>query len=463
METLKTLIRQCRKNKSKIAVVGDLLIDEYYQVSADKISPEFPIIRMLSDSDQPNIVVPGGGGNLAHQLICHFNVDLNIIGFINQYGKGVYKKVGINTDNCVCVPHIPVKRRFYQDQFPLSRWDIESFEYGLGENITKERERLVKKYQSIPEPEVVIFADYNKGVFSSSDNWMQYYPDAIKIVDPKVKPIERWKGCTVFKPNKKEAQELSGIPADQWHQQCDFFQRVLGCIAVVITLDGSGICGKIMDRYFDYHSPYSTVCESVIGAGDCFASILGLAMSHSVDILEGVKIAYEGAAVYVGKKHNEPVTLYEILGRFNPSEAKFVDVDYLKKRNFKLSSTNGCFDLMHVAHMEILKFAKSQGGKLLVLIDTDKHVTQLKGMGRPVNNLNDRMRMLAALDCVDFVIPFNSDEELHQIYSEIKPDVLVKDDSWDHIVGSDVAQKTLIFPRIKGYATTNVVDKIKAS
>lgn len=339
---------------------------------------------------------------------------------------------------------------------------MEGQNYGLDSaQIMGLQEDLLHLYSQISEPEVIIFADYNKGVFSQSHKMMACFPDAIKIVDPKVKPLDRWKGCTIFKPNKKEAQELSGIPADRWRSQCDYFQRAIGCTAVVLTHGGEGVYGKVMERYFDYRSPHQAVCESVIGAGDCFAAVLGLAMAHAVDIVEAIEIAYEAAAVYVGRKHNEPINLYDVLARYNPIESKFVDLDFLKNRNFKLTMTNGCFDVLHAGHIATFEFAKSKGDKLAVLVNSDQSIRKLKGDTRPIIPLEQRMKMIAALSCVDFVISF---EEINPDYyiNCIKPDVLVKGVEWDGKMKKPGGVGELFFaPMIANISTTKIIERIK--
>ncbi|MCK9458400.1 MAG: PfkB family carbohydrate kinase [Proteobacteria bacterium] len=466
MEALKTLIRRVNKYRPTIVVIGDCLLDEYYNVVADKLSPEFPIVRMLGTNERPDVVVPGGAGNLANQFK-YFNTDVKLFGFLDIESRPLYQSIGVDISGCETLSSpsfIPRKRRFYQDNFPLSRWDIEVPNYGL-QDIVEYQKDLLAAYDEVSDVAVTIYADYNKGVLSGANKtqWFKKERDTISIIDPKKGPLCLWNGCTIFKPNAKEAEELSHIPSVHWQNQCDFFQRQLGCMAVVITHGGDGVYGKVMEKYFDYHSPYSSDCASVIGAGDCFISVLGLAMAHALDIVDAVQIAYEAGAVYVGKKYNEPICLQEVYARIDPVGSKMIDIQCLNNRPYKLAVTNGCFDILHFGHMEILKFAKSKGDKLLVLVDTDEQVKRFKGEGRPVNDLQARMRMLAALECVDFVMPFNSNDELHDIYAQIKPDVLVKDNTWPYIVGSDVAKEVVVFPRVEGYATTNIVEKIKKS
>jgi len=454
---LKTLIKRCKERQAKIAVVGDLMVDQYYHIKADKLSPEFPIVRLLSDTDIPDVTVPGGAGNLCRQFQ-NFNITLQALGFIDEYGREIYNRSGINTSSCLLVNgHIPVKRRFYQDQFPLCRWDVEPKYYGMGNMLADCQELLLDRLDG--SNEVIVFVDYNKGVFCDFKmSWFSQTGDAITIVDPKSRPIERWKGCTVFKLNAKEAQDLSGV--SEWKEQCNIFQKELHCVAVVITHGGEGVYGKVGGLYFDYHSPYKAICESVIGAGDCFAAVLAVAMAHTLDIVDAAKIAYEAGAVYVGRKYNEPIKFYDILKRLDPIEAKFVDLDFLKDRNYKLAFTNGVYDLIHMGHVELLRYAKSLGDKLVVAINSDKSVKSIKSPSRPIIPLEQRMRIISELECVDFVISFDSDTP-HDLIKYLNPEVLIKGADWGaNIVGAEFAGKVVSFPLVAGLSTTNIIDKI---
>jgi len=127
--------------------------------------------------------------------------------------------------------------------------------------------------------------------------------------------------------------------------------------------------------------------------------------------------------------------------------------------------TNGVFDVLHPGHIELLKFAKSLGDKLVVAINSDEAVRRLKGPDRPINNENDRKEVLESLQMVDQVIIFN-DTETISLLKEIKPDILVKGGEWTAAevrqrdkVPDEIAIK--IFPIVQGYSTTSTVKKIK--
>lgn len=131
----------------------------------------------------------------------------------------------------------------------------------------------------------------------------------------------------------------------------------------------------------------------------------------------------------------------------------------------KVVFTNGCFDILHPGHADLLARARAQGDLLVVGVNSDESVTRLKGHTRPLNTLVARMYVLAALECVDFVTSFHEDTPF-ELISELVPEVLVKGGDWtvDNIVGRDVVEDAggtvLSLPLLSGYATTGLIKKI---
>lgn len=124
---------------------------------------------------------------------------------------------------------------------------------------------------------------------------------------------------------------------------------------------------------------------------------------------------------------------------------------------------NGTFDILHRGHLELLNYAKSLGDQLLVAIDSDRRVTELKGIGRPINNQEDRKLFLYNLRAVDIVMLFDSKEELITIMKEYKPDVYVKGSDWKHDKGSTAEQyckQVIYYDRVGNYSTTNTIQNI---
>ena len=122
--------------------------------------------------------------------------------------------------------------------------------------------------------------------------------------------------------------------------------------------------------------------------------------------------------------------------------------------------TNGCFDVLHRGHIELFKYAKSLGKKLIVGVDTDKKVKIDKGKNRPFNNLEDRMIMLESIKYIDKVYSFDNCHQLETLLSVIEPDVMVIGSDWKNkvIIGQEHAKKLKFFDRIGDYSTTKILE-----
>jgi rfaE bifunctional protein nucleotidyltransferase chain/domain len=141
-------------------------------------------------------------------------------------------------------------------------------------------------------------------------------------------------------------------------------------------------------------------------------------------------------------------------------------VDLMRTNKQSIVFTNGCFDLLHPGHMDYLQKAKTLGDVLIVALNSDDSVRQIKGESRPVNSLNDRIAMLAALECVDFVTSFQEDTP-YNLIDAIKPDILVKggDYTKDEIVGADIVEdnggEVKILDFLPGYSSSDLIKRIQ--
>ncbi len=119
--------------------------------------------------------------------------------------------------------------------------------------------------------------------------------------------------------------------------------------------------------------------------------------------------------------------------------------------------TNGCYDILHVGHIALFKYAKSLGGNLIVGIDSDDRVNKLKGNGRPINNQNDRKEMLESIKFIDEVIIFNTKEEMCDLLTKKNINTIVIGDDYKDkpVTGSDIIEDIVFFKKIGNYSTTN--------
>ena len=152
-------------------------------------------------------------------------------------------------------------------------------------------------------------------------------------------------------------------------------------------------------------------------------------------------------------------------------KSKISDLDTLKakieilhKKRKIVVFTNGCFDILHVGHLDYLAFARAQGDALIVGLNSDASVKRNKGEKRPIIPEQERAELLAGLSVVDYVVIFDDDEP-KRIISELLPDVLVKGEDWSHYIsGGDIVKanggKVVLAKLVPGKSTTNVIENI---
>ena len=145
------------------------------------------------------------------------------------------------------------------------------------------------------------------------------------------------------------------------------------------------------------------------------------------------------------------------------NQSKIIERNQLQfiSRNKKIVFTNGCFDILHAGHVQYLQKSKQLGDILIVGINSDQSIKKLKGKNRPINNLENRIILLQALQCVDYIISFNEDTP-YNLISELKPNILVKgaDYQIEDVVGRDLVDQVILMDLKKGFSTTNIIKKI---
>lgn len=466
MLTSKFLEKNHQK-KVKIAVFGDAMIDQYHIVDVKRISPEAPIPVMLSPTDRPSYILPGGAANVVAQLK-NFNVDCILFSLMGREDAAIFERCGIKLPEFYSGEYlesrIPRKIRF-QDHQSLIRWDIEQENYGgsIEEKIDSLIFCLEHYFSEGKTFDVVILSDYGKGIFKSfrktQDIITLCHSYGVKtVVDPKKLPIEKWSGCTYFKPNSVEAENFTNSKTPE--HQCQKLADFLPNSNIIVTHGGDGVSGcTASGDPFSYCSNKKISVKNFSGAGDCFAAFFSLAVAHGFSPPECAEIGYKAGEAYVQSNHNKPILPLDLY------ESKFVLPQDLVTRDFKLVVVNGCYDLLTSAHISTFEFAKTKGDKLAVLINSDESVKRLKGNARPIIPLEQRKKIIAALDCVDFVIDF-TDDSPYNLISEIKADILVKGGDFNRDFNrlprsASVVKEFYFAPCVEGVSTSKIVEKIK--
>ena len=235
--------------------------------------------------------------------------------------------------------------------------------------------------------------------------------------------------------------------------------------------------------YVDYAAQLSTI----VGSKEADRGILlcgtGVGMSIVANRFAGVRavLAHNELTAVKSREHNDSNVL--CLGSWLSSQVEmremskmWLDEAWGEGRHVKrvekidphsgIVLTNGVFDILHKGHIELLKFSKLQGNKLIVAIDSDERVRELKGKDRPINTEEDRRRVLETNRYVDSVIIFNTTEELRDLYGTLSPDVIVKGSEWtaDEVRERDSIPEDIqvkVYPLVGEYSTTNTMQKIR--
>lgn len=235
--------------------------------------------------------------------------------------------------------------------------------------------------------------------------------------------------------------------------------------------------------YVDYAAQLSTI----IGNREADRGILicgtGVGMSIVANRFAGVRavLAHNELTAVKSREHNDSNVL--CLGTWLSSQIEmremskmWLDEAWGEGRHVKRVSkidentgivlTNGVFDILHKGHIELLKFCKTQGTKLVVAIDSDRRVKTIKGENRPINNQEDRRRVLESNRYVDEVLIFDSVEDLQSLYDSLSPDVIVKGSEWtaDEVRVRDCIPESIqvkVYPLVENYSTTSTMQKIK--
>jgi D-beta-D-heptose 7-phosphate kinase/D-beta-D-heptose 1-phosphate adenosyltransferase len=205
-------------------------------------------------------------------------------------------------------------------------------------------------------------------------------------------------------------------------------------------------------------------------------SHLALYLAAGHDLGVAVALANHAAGCVVARLGTSAVTREELSAKLResaPHEGKVLhggELEQLlaawRREGRRVVFTNGCFDIIHSGHVGYLRFARSHGDVLLVGVNDDESVRRLKGAGRPVNPIEDRLEVLAAMEMVDAVISFPEDTPA-ELVERVTPDVLVKGEDWADkgVVGREWVEKhggqVVLAPLVQGRSTTRIIERAR--
>jgi D-beta-D-heptose 7-phosphate kinase / D-beta-D-heptose 1-phosphate adenosyltransferase len=469
-----------------LLVVGDAMLDSYLAGTARSICREapVPVVSLASRVD-----VPGGAANTA--------VNVRRLGgrvaFLSTVGDdlegGLLRRAlagaGVDTDAVlVCAGRQTLaKHRVIAGSQLLVRFDQGS----TGPvGAASERELIARLSDLFPRCDAVIISDYGYGILTprliARLAELQAGLPRVIVADSRHLPAFRDVGITAVKPNYAEAVELLGLRPDSEEPRADAVaaraEQLLGLTGArvaAVTLDAEGAI--VLERGSSPYRTYSRPVRSALaaGAGDTFLGALALAYAAGADTPAAAEIASAAGSIVVAKEGTASCSGEELRVAL-AADGKYVTeldrlvarLEFYRQQGRRIVFTNGCFDILHRGHVTYLSRAKALGDVLVVGINSDAGVRRLKGAERPINTLEDRAQVLAALSCVDHLVAFDEPTPVGLIRA-LRPDVFVK--------GGDYTRATLpeasvveqlggvvhILPYLPDRSTTGIIDRIRAA
>ncbi len=462
--------------KARIIVIGDVMLDRYWSGQAARISPEapVPVVRVKTIEDRV-----GGAGNVALN-IAKLGGKVTLLGVVGADAEGeILRKLleaeGVDCD-FVVEPTIRsiCKLRVMAQHQQLIRIDFEEPSLKFDSEAL-----LIKLVEHLPEHQTVVLSDYGKGTVAEVSTYIAEAKRAgLKVlVDPKGLDYQRYAYADLITPNLSELQAVVGAYKNeaellekgrmllkQYHISTLLLTRGEAGMTLIEDAQGYSLPAQAKDVF------------DVTGAGDTVIAVMALGVALDMALPDAMYLANLAGGIVVGKLGTSTVSVQELTRAMHgdrDSQYGLVSEDELAKilvgakaHDERIIMTNGCFDLLHAGHVTYLQQAKALGDRLIVAVNSDASVRQLKGESRPINGLQERMTVLAALACVDWVVSFE-EETPERLYCRLLPDVIVKggDYSSDQVAGGEcviaAGGEVKILQFVDGQSTTAMIKKAR--
>ena len=463
--------------QARVLVVGDVMLDRYWHGATSRISPEAPVpVVHVGQSEER----AGGAANVALNIVA-LGAQTCLLGVTGDDEPANSLETLLSGAGIDCrfqkIADTPTvtKLRVISRHQQLIRLDFEDgFEAIDGA-------ALLDSYrQELDSCDVVLLSDYGKGTLADVEPLITLARAAGKpvLVDPKALDFSRYHGATLITPNMAEFELVAG--------RCDDEQALIDkgnslleqhdLEALLITRGEHGMTLLRRDSP-EFHLPtQAREVFDVTGAGDTVISVLAAALAAGEDLPSATALANLAAGIVVGKLGTASVSVPELrrtaqhgqdagFGEMNVGQLQ-VAVEDARSHGERIVMTNGCFDILHAGHVAYLAEARRLGDRLIVAVNDDDSVKRLKGAGRPINPLDRRMTVLAALESVDWVVPFSEDTP-GQLICDIGPDLLVKGGDYrpEEIAGHDCVKQrggdVVVLGFEDGCSTSSMIDAIR--
>jgi D-beta-D-heptose 7-phosphate kinase / D-beta-D-heptose 1-phosphate adenosyltransferase len=463
--------------RADVLVVGDVMLDRYWYGDTSRISPEAPVpVVHVGDTQER----PGGAGNVALNIAA-LGARVSVAGLIgtDEVGRalqGLLAQAGVE---CLleAVPGFATitKLRVLSRHQQLIRLDFEDGFGGTDPAALTDRIR-----PQLERAQVLVLSDYGKGSLRRVQELIGLARAAgiPALVDPKGSDFERYRGATLITPNLGEFEAVVGRCADEAElvARGERLLRELELEYLLVTRGEHGMTLLGHERAPLHLPARAREVYDVTGAGDTVISVLATALAVGQPLAAACALANLAAGIVVGRlgavsvSAEEPETaLHE---QAEVHHGVMGEADLLTQlaaargRGERVVMTNGCFDILHPGHVAYLEQARALGDRLVVAVNDDDSVRRLKGTGRPVNGLADRMAVLAGLRSVDWVVPFAEDTP-ERLICRVLPDLLVKGGDYraEEVAGGECVRaaggEVVILDFVEGRSTSGIIRSIR--
>ncbi len=468
----------------RVVVLGEAMLDSYLYGFASSLCREapVPIINLEDRTD-----APGGAANTAAN-VRSLGAGVTFLSVVGADDEGRFLRSSLEdrgTDTSFLIEH-DGRRTLAKNRLVSDSQIVIRFDQGTSEALDPQtQDSLVDRLSAVlPESDALIISDYGRGVLAPRvlrgiANLRLTHPGLL-VVD--ARDLSRYRRIRpeAVKPNYSEAVRLLRLRAleqgeDRVGQLIQAGERLLELsgaeqAAVTIDIDGALLLERGTPPYRTYAHPVRN--SRALGAGDTFTAAFTLALASGAAGHAATELASRAAAVVIEKEGTERCSAVELREQLYAQDKYSADLERLIERvrlyrsqGRRIVFTNGCFDLLHRGHIAYLMEAKTLGDVLIVGVNSDGSVARLKGPGRPINTLEDRVEILAALSCIDHIISFEDDTPA-RVIEAIRPDAFVKGGDYE---GQTIPEAALVerlggdvyvLPYINGRSTTRIIQRI---
>lgn len=480
-------------NQPRVLVIGEVVLDCYLWGRISRISPEapIPVLEMTRREERPgnaafvcaNLAQLGAAPALASVTGADRN-GIVLSQAMNELGVATRALVRDSGRPTIVkermLGFVQSAQRATQQLLRVDNEDTRPLTPAV------ETELLARLEAELETMDGAVVCDLNKGLLSAT--LLQAIIQGGRrcgrpvIIDPRLTDdYSIYRGATALTPNRYETERATGInlaSPENWPAAAQRLIESCDLQMCLITLDRDGMFLALRDGSTRHISTIPLEVYDVTGAGDIVLAVFGWLMAGGSDPFTAAAIANVAAGVEVTKQGCAIVPRAEIEAALSQghdhSMRKILDLRTLseqlhqrRRAGQRICFTNGCFDLLHAGHVELMEFARAHGDLLVVGINSDRAVRELKGADRPVYPEMDRARIVAAMAAVDYVTIFD-DTRAEAIIRAVAPDVLIKGDDYlgRTVDGADFVRshggRVVLAPLLDGRATSATVARLRA-